>query len=206
MYFFRYLQLYLYFVKLSGTGNNYLKVKDEQQKSNSCCEPNDTTTNKPTMSKFEYGEKSFVNGTSYEQTPSPSESVCSSTSGKESSISSNSCSKDTSTYTPVPSDTCTYLHHASRFRRSHSDPDRSYLTTNSQCAYSRIVSSPYAHHFFKQEFHDRGYDMTAFTRNHAYPQAPSAPPSQMMSIKQEPRDQGYENARFDRWTCSPILC
>lgn len=85
---------------------------------------------------------------------------------------------------------CSY----SRFRRSHSDPDQNFLSTDSHSGYSRFVSSPYAHPFFKQDFRDRSYDMGQFPRNHSYPQTPSASSPPHVTIKQEPKDQGFETS------------
>lgn len=82
----------------------------------------------------------------------------------------------------------------SRFRRSHSDPDQNFLSTDSHSGYPRFVSSPYAHPFFKQDFRDRSYDMTQFPRNHSYPQTPSASSPPHVTIKQEPKDQGFETS------------
>lgn len=85
---------------------------------------------------------------------------------------------------------CSY----SRFRRSHSDPDQNFLSTDSHSGYPRFVSSPYAHPFFKQDFRDRSYDMGQFPRNHSYPQTPSASSPPHVTIKQEPKDQGFETS------------
>lgn len=85
---------------------------------------------------------------------------------------------------------CSY----SRFRRTHSDPDQNFLSTDSHSGYPRFVSSPYAHPFFKQDFRDRSYDMTQFPRNHSYPQTPSASSPPHVTIKQEPKDQGFETS------------
>ncbi|OWF42626.1 ETS translocation variant 1 [Mizuhopecten yessoensis] len=174
--------------------NGCLKVKPEAKStSNSCCKStNPQCCHKPSLSKFEFGERSFVNG-SYEQTPSPTESVCSSNSGKESGStlsSSGSCSKESVCFSPPAEASCTYFSHSSRLHRS--DPERGYISAEPQSGYSHLVSSSYAHHFFKQEHHDRSYDMATITRNHGYPQPPCAPPPPV-HIKQEPRDLSFDN-------------
>lgn len=98
--------------------NGCLKVKPETKSASSCCKPSNTQcSHKPLLSKFEFGERSFMNG-SYEQTPSPTESVCSSTSGKESGStlsSAGSCSKESACFSPPADASCTYFSHTSRY-------------------------------------------------------------------------------------------
>lgn len=85
----------------------------------------------------------------------------------------------------------------SRFRRSHSESEQNFLSSESHSGYPRFVSSPYAHPFFKQDFRERSYDVGQFPRNHSYPQTPSAP-STHVTVKQEPKDQGFETSgKFD---------
>ena len=75
----------------------------------------------------------------------------------------------------------------SRIPRPSSAPQKGYLTPDPQTNYCRLMSTTYAHHFFKQEFYDRSYDIS---RNHGYPQLPS---TQTPAIKQEPRDFSFDN-------------
>jgi hypothetical protein len=81
-----------------------------------------------------------------------------------------------------------------RISRPSSAPQKGYLTPDPQTNYCRLMSTTYAHHFFKQEFYDRGYDIS---RNHGYTQLPS---TQTPAIKQEPREFSFDNGK--RWIFS----
>ncbi|XP_052680389.1 ETS translocation variant 1-like isoform X1 [Crassostrea angulata] len=158
--------------------------------------------------KFDFPEKRFI-GSPCQPPASPSGSLGSTTSGKDNNQSPMTCEKElTSSHAPfamtATANSCSYpnTNSYSRFRRSHSDPDQNFLSTDSHSGYPRFVSSPYAHPFFKQDFRDRSYDMTQFPRNHSYPQTPSASSPPHVTIKQEPKDQGFETS-VDRFpACS----
>lgn len=90
------------------SGNQYLKIKAEPKTANCCGSSLQSNLQKVnSTSKYDYGERRYITGN--EQTPSsPSGSVCSSTSGKESS-SLSPCSKDISPYTIPSESSCTYM-------------------------------------------------------------------------------------------------
>ncbi|KAL5009607.1 hypothetical protein ScPMuIL_011912 [Solemya velum] len=166
--------------------NPCMRVKLEQKSERipTCCLPYHFGP-KP-VTKADCPEKAHV-ASSYECTPSPAGSPCSSASERES-VSSGSCKGSTVSY---PARSEIYITKETRIHRSHSEPEREYIAPEAQCHmnYSRLVHTSYAHHFLKQEFQERGYDIS---RNHGYPQVPSAPPTSV-AVKQEPRDNGYEN-------------
>ncbi|KAK3106355.1 hypothetical protein FSP39_018362 [Pinctada imbricata] len=112
-----------------------------------------------------------------------------------------SCSSDSSVSYPGlgVGDSCTYPIN-SRYRRSDSESGKGFFHQEPPSSYSKFVHSPYAH-FFKQEFHDRAYEMPPLPRNHGYPQAPSAPPS-AVAIKQEPRDLAFESSERLQSACN----
>lgn len=85
-----------------------MKIKAEPKTANCCGSSLQSNLQKVnSTSKYDYGERRYITGN--EQTPSsPSGSVCSSTSGKESS-SLSPCSKDISPYTIPSESSCTYM-------------------------------------------------------------------------------------------------
>lgn len=88
--------------------NPYLKIKTEP-KTSTCCGPAipNSLQKVNSTSKYDYGERRYLTGSDH--TPSsPSGSVCSSSSGKESS-SLSPCSKDVSQYSNGTDSSCTYM-------------------------------------------------------------------------------------------------
>ena len=78
-----------------------------------------------------------------------------------------------------------------RFPRPHSEPHNGYIASDQDATYIRHMSTPsvpahFQQRLFKQEFHDRRFEMSHHGGPHSYP-------SPSLHIKQEPRDHGYEN-------------
>ncbi|CAG2231923.1 ETV1 [Mytilus edulis] len=174
-------------IKGNNYVNPYLKIKTEP-KTSTCCGPAipNSLQKVNSTSKYDYGERRYLTGSDH--TPSsPSGSVCSSSSGKESS-SLSPCSKDVSQYPNGTDSSCTYMNRSpERVPRPSSAPQKGYFSPDPQTNYCRLMSTTYAHHFFKQELYDRSYDIS---RNHGYSQLPS---TQTPTIKQEPREFTFDN-------------
>ncbi|KAK6182739.1 hypothetical protein SNE40_010353 [Patella caerulea] len=151
------------------------------------CRKDCSQINKQTApsSKFEYGEKAFVNSPYETTAPSPSGSVCSSNSGKESisSFKESTFSSPTDVY--ISND---------RFVRPQSEPSSGYNSPEprnpSYTQHSLITATSYPQ-FLKHDYHDRNF---LPARNCGYGPVPPLPPS-AMSVKQEPRDNGYETSQ-----------
>ncbi|CAC5375633.1 ETV1 [Mytilus coruscus] len=174
-------------IKGNNYVNPYLKIKTEP-KTSTCCGPAipNSLQKVNSTSKYDYGERRYLTGSDH--TPSsPSGSVCSSSSGKESS-SLSPCCKDVSQYSNGTDSSCTYMNRSpERVPRPSSAPQKGYFSPDPQTNYCRLMSTTYAHHFFKQELYDRSYDIS---RNHGYSQLPS---SQTPTVKQEPREFTFDN-------------
>ncbi|XP_046357446.1 ETS translocation variant 1-like isoform X1 [Haliotis rufescens] len=178
-----------YVPEFAANGNPYMKVKAEQ-KSTNCSKPCSQIVSKQAVSasKFEYGEKTFVNSPYEHATPSPTGSACSSASGKESvssgSYKESSFSNHTELYPPG----------SERYQRSHSEPSSGYTTPEPRPqAFSHpppVLPHPYHQQMLKHDY-ERNYDMG---RNHGYPSAPAAHTG-TLAIKQEPRETSFDGSQ-----------
>ncbi|XP_022315897.1 ETS translocation variant 1-like [Crassostrea virginica] len=178
-----------------GGRNSDPYAKPKCEKIMNCEKQCIVNTQKSTTKYPDFPDKRFI-GSPCQTPTSPS----STTSGKDANQSPMTCEKDltgshTSYALTATANSCSYpnTNSYSRFRRSHSESEQNFLSSESHSGYPRFVSSPYAHPFFKQDFRERSYDVGQFPRNHSYPQTPSAP-STHVTVKQEPKDQGFETS------------
>ncbi|XP_061183113.1 ETS translocation variant 1-like [Saccostrea echinata] len=176
------------------TAGPYPKPKCEKMMN---CDKHCLTNQQKQTTKYDFPDKRFI-GSPCQPPSSPSSSLSSSTSGKDNSQSPLTCEKEltaphTSYAMTANANSCSYpyTNRYSKFRRSHSESEQNFLSSDSHSGYPRFVSSPYAHPFFKQDFRERPYDMGQFPRNHSYQQTTTVP-SHHVTIKQEPKDQGFE--------------